>query len=42
MTDKQIIETIYGIVKRGNSVEVKQRKDGSIVVYEVKKSITVK
>ena len=41
MTEKQIIEAIKRIVERGNNAEVKRRKDGSLVVYEVKKSIAV-
>lgn len=39
MTEKQIMEIIRKIVAKGNNAEVKQRKDGSLVVYEVKKSI---
>lgn len=39
MTEKQIMETIKRIVAKGNNAEVKRRKDGSLVVYEIKKSI---
>lgn len=39
MTEKQIMETIKRIVAKGNNAEVKRRKDGALVVYEVKKSI---
>ena len=41
MTEKQIMEAIHKIVERGNNAEVKRRKDGSLVVYEVKKHIAV-
>lgn len=41
MDDKQVIEAIRKIVNRGNNAEVKKRKDGSLVVYEVKKNIAV-
>ena len=41
MTDKQILEAIKRIVEKGNNAEVKRRKDGSLVVYEVKKQIAV-
>lgn len=39
MTNEQIMETIKRIVAKGNNAEVKRRKDGTLVVYEVKKSI---
>lgn len=39
MKDKEVIETIRKIVNRGNNAEVKRSKDGSLVVYEVKKNI---
>ena len=39
MTDLQMIEAIRKIVEKGNNAEVKKRKDGSLVVYEVKKHI---
>lgn len=41
MTDKQIIDAIRRICAKGNNAEVKRRKDGSLVVYEVKKNIAV-
>ncbi len=37
--DKKIIESIKKIVDRGNNAEVKRKRDGSLVVYEVKKNI---
>ena len=37
--DEMIIVAIKRIVAKGNHAEVKQRKDGSLVVYEVKKNI---
>ena len=36
--DKKIMDAIKKIVGRGNNAEVKLRKDGSLVVYEVKKN----
>ena len=39
MNEKEIVERIKGIIDRGNSAEVKQKMDGSVVVYEVKKKI---
>lgn len=39
MTDKQIIEVIHRILSRGNDVEIRQKKDGVIVVMEAKKNI---
>ncbi len=39
MGDKQIMEAIRKIVERGNNAEVKRRKDGSLVVYEVRKHV---
>lgn len=39
--DKAIMATIRKICERGNNAEVKRRADGSLAVYEVKKSIKV-
>lgn len=39
VNDKQIIEAIRKIVEKGNNAEVKKRKDGSLVVYEVRKHV---
>lgn len=39
--DKKILDAIKRIVERGNNAEVKRKKDGSLVVYEVKKNIAV-
>lgn len=36
--DEKALKTLNEIFKRGNSAEIKQRKDG-IVIYEVKKKI---
>ncbi|SDB02246.1 MULTISPECIES: hypothetical protein [Clostridia] len=36
-SDKAVIEKIYAIIKRGNNVEIKGTKDGTIKVFEVKK-----
>lgn len=38
MTDKEIGKTIREITERGNNAEVKQNKDG-IVILEVRKKI---
>ena len=38
-TEKDLIKTIKGIIRRGNDVEVKRGKDGSMKVFEVKKHI---
>lgn len=38
MSDKKVLEILKSILRRGNSAEVKQRTDGSIVIYEVKKN----
>lgn len=38
MDDKKIIAAIHRIINRGNDAEVRKKKDGSIVVYEVKKN----
>ena len=39
MTDGQIIVMIRNIVERGNNAEVRQNREGELVVYEVKKHI---
>lgn len=39
INDKQIIEAIKRITERGSNAEVKQKKDGTYAVYEVKKNI---
>ena len=35
--DKRLVNTLKGIVRRGNNAEVKSDSDGSWVVYEIKK-----
>lgn len=42
MTDGQIIVMIRNIVERGNNAEVRQNREGELVVYEVKKHIVTK
>lgn len=42
MSDKQILDAIRSICSKGNNAEVKMTKEGSLVVYEVKKHIAVK
>lgn len=37
--DRKVIEAIRKIVDSGGNAEVKRRKDGTLVVYEVKKNI---
>lgn len=37
--DKKVMEAIWKIVNRGGNAEVKRKKDGTLVVYEVKKNI---
>lgn len=37
--DRKVIEAIKQIISNGNNAEVKKRRDGSLVVYEVKKNI---
>lgn len=39
MTDGQIMVMIRNIVERGNNAEVRQNREGELVVYEVKKHI---
>lgn len=34
------MKTIQQIINRGNNVEVKRGRDGELVIYEVKKSIS--
>jgi len=38
-SDKDIMRKIRTICSRGNNVEIKQRKDGTLAVMEVKKNI---
>ena len=38
-TDKDIMRKIRIICGRGNNAEIKQRKDGTLAVMEVKKNI---
>lgn len=38
MDEKKIMEAIRKIINRGNDAEVRKKKDGSIIVYEVKKN----
>lgn len=37
--EKDLMKTIREVISRGNDVEVKRGKDGSIRVFEVKKHI---
>lgn len=37
--DVKILRKVKRILDRGNNAEIKKRKDGSVTVYEVKKSI---
>lgn len=37
--DKKVLEAIKKIVNKGNNAEVKRQKDGTLVVYEIKKNI---
>ena len=37
--ERKVIEAIKKIVDSGSNAEVKQRKDGTLVVYEVTKNI---
>ena len=39
--DESIMEKIYLIINRGNNVEIRKNKDGSLKVYEVKKNIVL-
>ena len=39
--DVKVMESIKRIIERGNNAEVKRKKDGTLVVYEVKKKIAV-
>lgn len=41
MEEKKILEAIRRIVEKGNNAEVRRKKDGTLVVYEVKKNIVV-
>ena len=38
-SDRKVLEAIKRIVDKGNNAEVKRRKDGTLIVYEVKKNI---
>lgn len=38
-TDKDIMKKIRSICGRGNNAEIRQRKDGTFTVMEVKKNI---
>lgn len=37
--DEKIVVLLHKICSRGNSAEVKQNKDGTLKVYEIKKNI---
>lgn len=37
--EEKIMETIKRIVDKGNNAEVRRKKDGTLIVYEVKKNI---
>ena len=39
--DAFIMKTIREITSRGNNAEVRQRSNGKLAVYEVKKSISI-
>ena len=39
--DVLIMKTIREITSRGNNAEVRQRSNGKLTVYEVKKSISI-
>ena len=39
--DALIMKTIREITSRGNNAEVRRRSNGKLVVYEVKKSISI-
>ncbi len=38
-SDARVLKRIKRIIANGNNAEVKRRKDGSVAVYEVRKSI---
>ena len=40
--DMAVLRAIQTITQRGNSAEIKKKTDGSLTVYEVRKSIAVK
>ena len=40
--DEKILKAIRSITERGNNAEVRQKKDGTLTVYEVKKNIAMK
>jgi hypothetical protein len=39
--EQKIMNAIKRIVEKGNNAEVKRKKDGTLIVYEVKKNIAV-
>ncbi len=39
--EQKIMDAIKKIVEKGNNAEVKRKKDGTLIVYEVKKNIAV-
>lgn len=39
--DRIVIEAIRSICARGNDVEIRRNKDGSLKVFEIKKNIAV-
>lgn len=41
MDDKKVLDAIRKILNSGNNAEVRKKKDGSVVVYEVKKNIAI-
>lgn len=38
-SDAEIMQKVRNICRRGNNAEIKQRKDGTLTVMEVKKNI---
>ena len=39
--DRIVIEAIHTICNKGNDVEIRRNKDGSLKVFEIKKNIAV-
>ncbi|MDD5969414.1 MAG: hypothetical protein PUC17_08090 [Anaerostipes sp.] len=37
--DKKILELIRGILNKGNDVEIRKNRDGSLKVFELKRHI---
>jgi len=37
MKEKDIEKVLHDIIKRGNNAEVRQDKDGKLIVYEIEK-----